>query len=63
MFIVHVAVRVKPEFVAAFREATVENARQSLQEPGVARFDAVQQRDDGFRGRNEIRPRGVALSA
>jgi autoinducer 2-degrading protein len=49
MFIVHVAVRVKPEFVAAFREATVENARLSLQEPGVARFDAVQQRDDDTR--------------
>ena len=49
MFIVHVAVRVKPECVASFREATVENARQSLCEPGVARFDVVQQRDDPTR--------------
>lgn len=46
MVIVHVHVSVKPASVAAFREATVENARQSLQEPGVVRFDVVQQQDD-----------------
>lgn len=46
MFIVHVHVHVKPEFVEAFRQATVENARQSVQEPGVARFDVIQQQDD-----------------
>jgi quinol monooxygenase YgiN len=46
MFIVHVHVHVKPEFVEAFRQATLENARNSLQEPGVARFDVIQQRDD-----------------
>jgi quinol monooxygenase YgiN len=49
MLIVHVAVRVKPECVAAFREATAENARQSLCEPGVARFDVMQQREDATR--------------
>ena len=42
MFIVHVQVHVKPEFIDAFRQATIENARNSVQEPGVARFDVVQ---------------------
>ena len=49
MLIVHVQIRVKPECVAAFREATLENARHSRQEPGIARFDVVQQRDDATR--------------
>ncbi len=46
MFIVHVYVRVKPESVEAFKAATMENARNSVQEPGVARFDVIQQQDD-----------------
>ena len=46
MLIVHVHVRVKPESVADFRQATIENARSSVQEPGIARFDVVQQQDD-----------------
>jgi len=46
MFIVHVHVYVKPESVEAFRQATLENARNSVQEPGVARFDVIQQLDD-----------------
>lgn len=49
MFIVHVFVQVKKEQVEAFKRATIENARQSLQEPGVARFDVVQQQDDPTR--------------
>ena len=49
MLIVHVQVRVKPEFVEAFRAASLENARQSVREPGLARFDVVQQRDDPTR--------------
>jgi quinol monooxygenase YgiN len=49
MFIVHVHVRVKAEAVEAFRRATIENARHSLEEPGVARFDVVQHRDDPAR--------------
>jgi quinol monooxygenase YgiN len=40
---------VKPEFVEAFRAATVENARLSAKEPGIARFDVVQQQDDPTR--------------
>jgi quinol monooxygenase YgiN len=46
MLIVHVHVRVKPESVDAFREATIENARNSAAEPGVARFDVLGQTDD-----------------
>ena len=49
MLIVHVHVHVKPECVEAFIEATLENARQSVQEPGIARFDVVRQTDDGTR--------------
>jgi autoinducer 2-degrading protein len=49
MLIVHVHVRVKPEFVEAFRQATIENARNSVQEPGIARFDVIQQSDDPTR--------------
>lgn len=49
MLIVHVHVRVKPELVADFRQATIENARFSVQEPGIARFDVVEQQDDATR--------------
>lgn len=49
MLIVHVHVRVKPESVAEFRQATIENARSSVQEPGIARFDVVEQQDDATR--------------
>ena len=49
MLIVHVHVRVKPESVADFIEATLANARSSVQEPGIARFDFVQQSDDATR--------------
>jgi (4S)-4-hydroxy-5-phosphonooxypentane-2,3-dione isomerase len=45
MLVVHVHVSVKPESVAAFCEATIANARESIKEPGVARFDLVQQAD------------------
>jgi (4S)-4-hydroxy-5-phosphonooxypentane-2,3-dione isomerase len=49
MHIVHVHVHVKPEGIAAFRDATTENARNSVQEPGVIRFEAFQQSDDPAR--------------
>jgi len=49
MFIVHVQVHVKPEFVDAFRAATEENARNSVREPGIARFDVVQEAGDPTR--------------
>lgn len=46
MLIVHVHTRVKPECVEAFKAATIENARNSVREPGIARFDVIQQTDD-----------------
>jgi len=49
MLIVHVYVHVKPESVADFTKSTIENARSSVQEPGIARFDVVQQQDDETR--------------
>ena len=49
VFIVHVFIHVKPDQVAAFQAASLDNARNSLQEPGVARFDVLQQTDDPTR--------------
>lgn len=49
MHIVHVHVHVKPEFVEAFKRETIENASKSVQEPGIARFDVIQQTDDPTR--------------
>jgi len=49
MFIVHVYVHVKEESIDSFMEVTVENARNSLQEEGIARFDVIQQQDDETR--------------
>jgi (4S)-4-hydroxy-5-phosphonooxypentane-2,3-dione isomerase len=49
MLIIHVDVHVKHESVADFRQATIENARASIEEPGIARFDVVQQQDDATR--------------
>lgn len=46
MLIVHVHVHVKSECIEAFKAATVANASASVREPGVARFDVVQQNDD-----------------
>lgn len=49
MLIVHVHVQVKPECIEAFKSATEENARASVQEPGIARFDVIQQSGDASR--------------
>jgi quinol monooxygenase YgiN len=49
MLIVHVHVHVKPEHIEAFKLATIENAGNSVKEPGIARFDVVQQADDPSR--------------
>jgi quinol monooxygenase YgiN len=49
MIVVHVHVHVKPEFIDDFRRASIENARNSVQEPGIARFDVIQQTDDPAR--------------
>ena len=49
MLIVHVFVHVTPEAIDAFRAATLANARSSVLEPGIARFDVIQQADDPTR--------------
>lgn len=49
MKIVLVHVHVKPECIESFKEASLENAQNSVQEPGIARFDVIQQMDDPTR--------------
>lgn len=49
MLIVLVHVHVKEESIEAFREASRENARNSVKEPGISRFDVIQQKDDPSR--------------
>ena len=49
MLIVNVHVHVRPESSEAFRRATLENASKSIKEPGIARFDVIQQMDDPTR--------------
>lgn len=49
MQIVLVHVHVKPESVEAFKQASIENASNSVQEAGIARFDVIQQADDPTR--------------
>ena len=49
MLVVHVFVHVKEDQVEAFKTATLGNARNSVQEPGIARFDVVQQQEDPTR--------------
>lgn len=46
MYIVHVFIQVKPEYIDDFITATVDNARNSINEPGIARFDFIQQIDE-----------------
>jgi quinol monooxygenase YgiN len=46
MLIVHIQIRVKPDFVEAFKAATVANAQASVQETGIARFDFCQDAGD-----------------
>ena len=49
MLIVHVHVRVKAEAIETFKSASVANARESVKEPGIARFEVLQQQDDPTR--------------
>ena len=49
LLVVHVACHVKADSVAAFRLATLANARESVKEPGIARFDVLEHRDDPTR--------------
>ena len=49
MLVVFVYVHVKEDSVEPFKIASEENARNSVQEPGIARFDVLQQADDPTR--------------
>jgi (4S)-4-hydroxy-5-phosphonooxypentane-2,3-dione isomerase len=49
LHVVLVNAHVQPHLVEAFRQATLANARESVREPGVARFDVVQEADDPTR--------------
>jgi quinol monooxygenase YgiN len=49
MLIVHVYVHVRPECIDAFYAASLDNASHSVLEPGVARFDVLQELDDPAR--------------
>ncbi|HPZ07818.1 MAG TPA: putative quinol monooxygenase [Candidatus Eremiobacteraeota bacterium] len=49
MLIVHVFVHVKQDQIEAFKEASIENAKNSIKEPGIARFDVIQEMDDPTR--------------
>jgi quinol monooxygenase YgiN len=49
MLVIHVHAHVKAEFTEEFKRASIENARKSVQEPGIARFDVVQSADDPTR--------------
>lgn len=46
MLAVHVNIQVKLDCVESFIQATKENAVNSLQEPGIARFDLIQCKED-----------------
>jgi (4S)-4-hydroxy-5-phosphonooxypentane-2,3-dione isomerase len=46
MHLAHIDIHLKPEFIDQFIEATIENARNSLHEPGILRFDFAQALDD-----------------
>lgn len=49
LLVVHVHVHVKPGSVDAFREATLANARESVKEPGISRFDVIQDTEEPTR--------------
>ena len=49
LIVVFVNVHVHPHHVEAFRAATLANAKESVKEPGVARFDVVQESEDPTR--------------
>jgi (4S)-4-hydroxy-5-phosphonooxypentane-2,3-dione isomerase len=49
LLVVFVNVHVHPQHIEAFRAATLANARESVKEPGLARFDVVQETEDPTR--------------
>ena len=49
MFIIHVYLHVKEDCIDRFKEITLDNARNTVQEPGAIRFDVFQNQDDPSR--------------
>jgi len=49
MLIVQVHVHVKKDVIDEFISASIENASLSIQEPGIARFDVIQENEDPSR--------------
>jgi autoinducer 2-degrading protein len=49
MIIVHVYMHAREEMINAFKEANIKNAKNSIKEPGILRFDVLQQEDDPSR--------------
>jgi len=49
MLVMLVHCHIKPDHINAFKSASLENARNSIQEPGIVRFDVIQQEDDPTR--------------
>lgn len=49
MIVVHVSVHVLPDYIDAFQSAAIENAKNSVLEPGIARFDVIQRIEDPTR--------------
>ena len=49
MLVVLVHCHIKPEYIDAFHAASLDNARNSVQEAGIVRFDVIQQDDDPTR--------------
>jgi Uncharacterized conserved protein len=49
MYIVLVQIKVKNEYIEPFIQASLQNAKHSIQEPGIARFDVIQESEDPTR--------------
>jgi quinol monooxygenase YgiN len=49
MFVIIVTAHIYPDRIQEFVEATQDNARNSILEPGIARFDFYQQEEDPSR--------------
>lgn len=49
MFVVHIYIQVKPQYIEEFKKICIENAQNSIKEPLIKRFDVLQQSDDPAR--------------
>lgn len=49
MLVVHVHIKIKEDQIEKFKQVSIENAQKSIQEPGIARFDILQDKDEPTR--------------